>query len=284
MFERLKEYKKEYGDCLVPIKYEDDPQLGNWVRNQRQQSTMDDKMKKERHDKLNSIGFVWRVRTYGLSPKLEKQWNDAFKSLKDYKREHGDCLVPHEYESGGRKLGYWVHAQRARHANGKLRPDRKKKLESVGFVWVAGETLTDQKKQWEKMFERLKMYKTKHGDCLVPDMYSEDLQLGKWVSNQRTFRVQLDKNRRQRLESIGFIWNVLEDQWDFMYERLEAYRRGHGDCRVPRMYSEDRQLGEWVSNQRQRCSKLASDRRARLDSIGFVWRVKAKKASLPEVL
>ena len=28
MFERLKEYKEEYGDCLVPQRYEKDPKLG----------------------------------------------------------------------------------------------------------------------------------------------------------------------------------------------------------------------------------------------------------------
>ena len=31
MFERLKEYKEEYGDCLVPTRYEKDPKLGQWV-------------------------------------------------------------------------------------------------------------------------------------------------------------------------------------------------------------------------------------------------------------
>ena len=31
MFERLKDYKKMHGDCLVPFKYIDDPKLGSWV-------------------------------------------------------------------------------------------------------------------------------------------------------------------------------------------------------------------------------------------------------------
>ena len=94
MFERLKEYKEEYGDCLVPKRYADDPKLGLWVSRQRRISTLDDKTKKERRDKLNSIGFVWSVREAGRSSKLDKKWNDKFERLVQYKQEHGDCLVP----------------------------------------------------------------------------------------------------------------------------------------------------------------------------------------------
>lgn len=31
MFERLKEYEEEHGDCLVPYRDEEDPELGRWV-------------------------------------------------------------------------------------------------------------------------------------------------------------------------------------------------------------------------------------------------------------
>ena len=69
MFERLKKYKEKHGDCLVPQKYEDDPELGRWVATQRRVSTLDDRAKQERRDKLNSIGFVWSVRESYRSPK-----------------------------------------------------------------------------------------------------------------------------------------------------------------------------------------------------------------------
>ena len=69
MFERLKEYKEEHGDCLVPQKYAEDPKLGQWVAAQRALSTVDEKTKQERRDKLNSIGFVWSVRERGRSSK-----------------------------------------------------------------------------------------------------------------------------------------------------------------------------------------------------------------------
>jgi hypothetical protein len=52
-----KKYKEERGSCLVPYRYQEDPQLNKWMASQRRISTVDDKMKQERHDKLNSIGF-----------------------------------------------------------------------------------------------------------------------------------------------------------------------------------------------------------------------------------
>ena len=45
-------------------------------------------------------------------------------------------------QRGYTSLGKWVSRQRKLYANNKLRPDRRSKLESIGFVWVAGESLT----------------------------------------------------------------------------------------------------------------------------------------------
>lgn len=57
MYERLLKYKKEHGNTCVPTGYKEDPQLVNWVKNQRKNCK-----KKERIDLLNDIGFVWIVR------------------------------------------------------------------------------------------------------------------------------------------------------------------------------------------------------------------------------
>ena len=43
-------------------------------------------------------------------------------------------------------------------------------------------------KKWEEMFKRLVKYKEKNGDCLVPNRYPADPQLGNWgkcLLNQR---------------------------------------------------------------------------------------------------
>ena len=53
---------------------------------------------------------------------------------------------------------------------------RLKRLEFIGFVW---DPLDD---DWIMRFEQLKEYKAKHGNCVVPQNYAENEQLG-LVSN-----------------------------------------------------------------------------------------------------
>jgi hypothetical protein len=64
MFERLKGYKLEHGNCLVPSKYYTDRKLGNWVMVQRAKHKAD-KLPQNGVEKLNSVGFVWAQRGGG---------------------------------------------------------------------------------------------------------------------------------------------------------------------------------------------------------------------------
>ena len=253
------------------VNTKNDPKLGRWVSAQRQLSTLDDKTKQERRDKLNSIGFVWSVQKRGRSPKFEKQWNEKFERLVQYKQDYGDCHPPFLWHQDP-KLGQWICHQRALFANNKLRPDRQARLESIGFSWVAGPSLTACEKQWEMMFAKLEKYYQQHGDCLVPLDYKEDPSLGKWVSQQRMNYSKLDSVRRNRLELIGFVWDLLDQQWEEMFAKLEKYRQQHGDCLVPRDYKEDPSLGKWVSNQRKNAPNSVRSvgiDLIRLDSFGM---------------
>ncbi|KAL7503209.1 hypothetical protein ACHAXN_001030 [Cyclotella atomus] len=45
-----------------------------------------------------------------ITSKFEEKWLAKYEQLKQYKREHGDCLVPHAHSS----LGKWVNNQRCR--------------------------------------------------------------------------------------------------------------------------------------------------------------------------
>jgi hypothetical protein len=197
-------------------------------------------------------------------------WNEKYKMLLQYKHEHGDCLVPQNYEEDP-SLGRWVATQRKVYANNKLRSDRRSKLESVGFVWVLGKSLTSYEKQWENMFVKLEQYRRQHGNCLVPIHFKDDPSLSRWVASMRHGRDNLDSERVARLESIGFVWDAWDRQWEEMFAKLEEYCRENGDCLVPRGYKEDPSLARWVLKQRVRREKLDPTRRERLESIGFVW-------------
>lgn len=92
-----------------------------------------------------------------------------------------------------------------------MTPDRLVALDSLGFTWSKCE-----KRDWEGRLEDLRQYKEKVGDCLVPQRYADNVQLGTWVNNQRTMyklhiageTTSLTKERIQALEAVGFKWYV----------------------------------------------------------------------------
>ena len=60
-------YKATYGNCMVPQRYQANPQLGTWVHTQRRQYKLmsegkKSSMTKEKADALDSIGFFWAAK------------------------------------------------------------------------------------------------------------------------------------------------------------------------------------------------------------------------------
>ncbi|MDB2644313.1 helicase associated domain-containing protein, partial [Luminiphilus sp.] len=191
-------------------------------------------------------------------------------ALKQYYAEQGDCLVPNKYVSqSGFKLGNWVNNQRQ--AGATLTKERVDRLNRIGFIWDPYE------QQWEEGFSALKQYYAEHGDCLVPLRYAtpSGFKLGNWVSNQRKAATTLSKERLDRLNRIGFVWDPYEQQWEKGFAALEQYYAEHGDCLVPGDYLDQSgyKLGSWVSEQRKKKDRLGRMRLDKLNNIGFVWKV-----------
>ena len=146
MFEELTEYKEKHGNCVVPRKYGSNPKLANWVNAQRQhyQNKSNGKstqMTEERQHKLEEIGFVWDASDkIGSGMRIDEGWMRMFEELIEYKKKHGNCLVPSEYK-GNPKLGRWVSAQRKMYHDTKkgksirMTKERQHNLEGIGFVW-----------------------------------------------------------------------------------------------------------------------------------------------------
>jgi hypothetical protein len=57
-YNELVEYRREFGNCNVPVKYQSQTLLGEWVRRQRQHFK-NKSISEERINKLNAIGFAW---------------------------------------------------------------------------------------------------------------------------------------------------------------------------------------------------------------------------------
>jgi hypothetical protein len=113
----------------------------------------------------------------------------------------------------------------------------------------------------------------------VPATFKLDgFNLGKWVGVQRTNKDSLSPERRQRLDDIGFVWDVLTEQWEEGFSKLLQFKEAEGHCRVPATFKLDGfNLGKWVGVQRTNKDSLSPERRQRLDYIGFVWHARKGK-------
>jgi hypothetical protein len=128
-------------------------------------------------------------------------------------------------------------------------------------------------------------YRRIHGHCNVPKGYSDNIQLGTWVSSQRKYYRFLIKGetspmtalRIQALERLGFKWDCCGATWEDRLSELADYRRIHGHCNVPQRYSKNTKLGRWAIAQRtqyrfhkegKKC-QMTIPRIQELESLGF---------------
>lgn len=252
-FGELLAYKAEHGDTNVPLRY--GTNLGAWVVNQRivrKKGTLSP----ERIKRLDEIDFIWDT--------LELQWEARFNELLAYKAKYGDMYVPQSCPSG---LGQWIANQKANLKNGELSPDRKRRLDEIGFIWDYRTT------KWEKGFSELLSYKAKHGNVDVPANWPTGL--GAWVNTQRGRKKQgiISADQVQRLEEIGFDWEPLKSNWDVMYNELLEYKSINCHVDVPQRPTTP--LGRWVRGQRDsmKIGRLPAEQKSRLEEIGFEWDV-----------
>ncbi|MDB4235109.1 helicase associated domain-containing protein, partial [bacterium] len=125
--------------------------------------------------------------------------------------------------------------------------------------------------QWDNGFKALQCFHGREGHCLVPDKHHEqEFYLGSWVKVQRRGRQSLEQ--RQKLDEIGFIWSVLDWQWDTGYQNLLKFVKRERHCQVSAKHEEDGfKLGVWVGTQRSKFDVMSPERKQRLDDIGFIW-------------
>jgi len=255
-FGELKAFKEQHGHCDVPIHRSKNPKFASWVNVQRTRKKQG-LLRYDRVERLEKIGFIFDA--------LAARWENMFAALVDYRTKYRHCNVPYEWPEN-RQLATWVLEQRAAKRRRILSEERFLRLEGIGFRWDAPDT-------WEGMFSALVEYKRKHGDCNVPYQYSTNQELGRWVANQRARRDWLNAERVKKLESIGFIWNAIDAQWEEMFTVLLEYKHRNGDCNVPMGCAENPDLSRWIHRQRQayKTQTLGEDRAQRLNALGFSW-------------
>ena len=77
------------------------------------------------------------------------------------------------------------------------------------------------------------------------------------------------------LDDIGFVWDVIDFQWNEGFKYLKEYQEKYGNCLVPTSYKTDKEnflLGRWIGRQRSNKINLSKERISRLESInGWKW-------------
>ena len=230
--------------------------------------------------------------------KYDIKWNQRIKELKEYRKKHGNCLVPTNYQHN-KSLGKWVKKQRYQYRlklEGKystMTDERINELEAIDFVWNARFDGLTANELWDQRLEELKEYRKKHGNCNVPKGYSSNKQLGLWVYTQRKeyrfkqkrMKAKITDKRIKELEAIGFVWEVKkkadDELWNQRLDELKEYCKKHGNCNVPNKYQHNKQLRIWVETQRTQYrlkqegkkSTITDERIAQLIAIGFVWKL-----------
>ncbi len=269
-FGKLVAYKKRSGDCNVGSEWKEDPELGRWVSTQR---VMKDKgrLSNERAARLSGLGFEWDWRAV----KTQENWMRWYRELENYAKEHGNPKVTASYAN--KKLGNWVWTQRQR-LERDYKADKKLTVEQVALLDKLGYDWDPRKTAWQAQFEKLKLFKEKHGHFQVEAVQDVDEDLQRWVSQQRSksSRGKLDSERKAQLEAIAFPWDkvITDIRWDERYARLQNYFTRFGNSDVPSRWKDDPQLASWVSVQRERRKKgrMTDEQVHRLEKLGFTWK------------
>lgn len=259
-FNKLKAYLKKYGNFDVPSQWDNDKRLSRWVENIRKHP---DRLSASQYNALVKIGF-----NFG-DP---SGWDTMFRRLEEFYIKHGHSYVPSDqkkYES----LFDWSSNQRR--AKSLLTSRQVQKLDSLQFDW---ETLTDKDIRWEQMYQKLLIFKKKYGHTKVPQDFKENKTLGGWVSKQRGSKTRklLSPERIKKLNQIGFLWKedilrMKEEAWEHRYIELLKYKKAHGHMDRLKVRHDNYQLGLWIETQIVRQDALSSDRKKKLNAIGFKW-------------
>jgi len=291
-YRELKEYYRKHGnyDGLTESKTRNTPleSLFKWMGRQRIRRSPNTRRSTSRVltqreiDLLDKIRFDWRP-----CEKWDDNWEKMFLKLKKHKLVHGSFSISTAGKDN-RRLLKWTYNQRESYKNGLLLSERQAKLEGIGFEWRLREPCAlsharapSRNEQWRHMYDRLLSFREEFGHCLVPRLYEHDEALSNWVNTQRVRARRIPKYRKKLLDDIGFVWKVdysdaskslHQKHWEKMFEKLRAYRKRRGHCRVPIMF-EDQELANWVQCQRRRfrSGHLLSNRKEKLDSIEFDW-------------
>jgi len=191
----LRTFHAQHGHGSIPTPYPLNPPLGIWAANLRRQYALRQRAEEQddyyngyltssRQDQLLAVGF-------DFSSLTERQFQLRLEELEDFKGRYGHCMVPEKWE-GNMALGVWVS---------NIRSLYKRKME-----------------QDERPPPLQNNEKRKKGQSRKKLLSSKDKE------RQRSPRFSnLDDQRIQLLEDMGFVWSSTDRKWLEMLEWAKYY-------------------------------------------------------------
>jgi len=233
--------------------------IGQWIGVQRK-SYKKGWISAERVARLEAIGLLW-------DPK-DADWEWRYACLKHLHDQGDEVNVERNFKIDGKGIGQWLHIQRTMHYRGTLLADRVARLEAIGVVWNVRNAT------WDQHFALLlQMHEQGKDVNLANSVVVDGKRIGSWAENQREqYRYgKQTKERIERLESIGFVWDVTTKRWEDNFALLQNIYLAGGDANVKKHIEIDgRKIGLWLYKQRSdfKSGTLLSDRFIKLCDIG----------------
>jgi Helicase associated domain len=201
-----------------------------------------------------------------------KKWDERYAELVNYHRKYNSTDIVGESNSTTVLKNFLQH-QRQEYRKWKrgepssLDETKIELLNKIHFVWDKNQQI------WDRRYDELLQFKHKFGHVNVPMKYKT---LGQWVTKHRKayHAGTLEQRRIDRLNEVGFMWDVKEWQFQRRLDEVRAFRakNGHIDIRVT-----DGEFGSWFYSRRKEYlqylngenTTLSESHRLALEEVGF---------------
>ena len=213
----------------------------------------------------------------------KEKWDyviSVFRKLKEERIDISNFLPDESWNSIS--VGYYLEELRQLRGAGKL---TRLEVNTLNDLKIK---MHYRKYRWRFMYEKAKAYYTQYGHLSVKT--TEDLQLSKWINDQRR-RYQggprkrpnrnaiinpLEEEQKHLLEEIDIAWDV--STFNKYYPHLLEYYKIKGDTNVPKpCWINGVELWHWVNHIQFGNSKISEEQKELLKQIGFVFKTKKNR-------
>ena len=205
---KIQQYFEKHQSSII---LREDEDISRWATTQRKEYR-EGLLTDEKIQKLNDLEF------WSWNPN-EDRIEQALKILRDYKKEHGDLLVPASHIVDEFLIGQWISGKRSRKEF--IEPYLLAELNSLGMVWNVKDAY------WLEQYQKLKKYLENNNNS-YPTVFSNKNgkrianQLGGWLNHQKNHGKEDLKDDFVRLleELPDWRW----DKWhDEVFEKTMIY-------------------------------------------------------------